>query len=343
MNRYAVEKLTDENEKAWSHFNETHEYGSIFHTIEWKNIFTESLNVPDHYFIVSDEKGIAALCPFMEDTIKMFRGMVTLPHADYSHILFRERMIDPVLVQTILDHCRIIAKARNLSYIHITTFLDMLPELPDVQYLLYPRHCTMKIALEQSPPEYIWNTVFHNSLRRKVNAFKKDGFVLEEANTPEGIKTFYETYQSNSTNQQFIVHPLHHFQRLGDAFLPDRMKILLLSKDEVQYGSLLFFLFPPQKTAYFVYVGINREAMKQLPKVYHVSLGLHWEAIQRLYAWGYKGICLGKTPDDPTNLYYHQKENLGGQVEYSNHVLVPTSPIFATVYKTFSRIKGRGV
>ena len=122
MTDYRIEELNPNNEKDWEEFNKKTDCGSFFHTLKWKNILNNSFSYKLHYFLIYFEGKVIAICPFCENTIKGFRGLMPPPNSDHRELVIKKQNCTHLLIKELLNKTNEILKSKKLSFILISTF-----------------------------------------------------------------------------------------------------------------------------------------------------------------------------------------------------------------------------
>lgn len=153
MADYFVEELCLDNEKDWKEFNEKTYGGSFFHTLKWKSILERCFNVRSYYFLVYDKDKVIAVCPFYENTIKGFKGLMLLPHSDYHSILLNKQNFNHLVGEIIINKCQEISKRNRLSFILITTLSEEIKDyFNSYNPITYPSGRNMLLDLKENSP-----------------------------------------------------------------------------------------------------------------------------------------------------------------------------------------------
>jgi hypothetical protein len=337
---YFVEELNPDNEKDWEQFNEKTDGGSFFHTLKWKNILERSLNFKSHYFLIYNNDRVISICPFYENKLKGFRGLMVLPDSDYHNILIDNNVTDHLFFNKILKKTKEIAKKSKLIFISITTLKeDIQNSFNNFSPLKYPLEGNMILDINKNKPEKIWREIFNRlgkgKPRERIRKFEIENFTLNEANSIEDLKIFYKYYKENLEYKNLNAFLFTHFEQLWKMYSKNEMRITLLQKNDVYYGGLLAFLYSPKKTLYMRYFSLNRN----IAGTYSPSYYLYWDAILKASELGFNTVSFGATPLDINSINYRTKIKFGCIYEKQYSVIFPLSSLFKLSYKTYTFLK----
>ena len=97
MAAYCVEELGPRSNDDWNRLNLSSEGGSIYHTLEWREILERSFGIRSRYLLIYDDEEPIALCPWFEQSFMRLKGLVLLPESDLSNLI-NERPWDRDLI-----------------------------------------------------------------------------------------------------------------------------------------------------------------------------------------------------------------------------------------------------
>ncbi|WP_292365254.1 GNAT family N-acetyltransferase [Methanoculleus sp. UBA208] len=287
---YSIEPLSESNACRWEEFVNRSREGTPFHGVRWKNALEDVLKLKVRYYLILDDRKVIGICPFVEQSMKRFRGLNGIPRSEYNNIILDETF-DADHINDILS-----LFSKRYSFLYFNTY-D--PGLPDkIGYHTVPNEDGSNVILDlnRNPPETIWKEILSKDERYKVTRFEKGGFTVQEMEQGHGIEQFYRYYSDNLNRINGYVLPFTFFQRLLDAFSQNEVRIALLTRNGVFAGGNLAILDPARKTAYFQYLALNRD----LPNKYSPTYYLSWEGINWAWENGYERISLGRErPDNP--------------------------------------------
>ncbi|VVB59228.1 FemAB family protein [uncultured archaeon] len=333
MTIYNIEELNHSNENDWEEFNKKTDGGSFFHTLKWKNIIENSFNSKLHYYLIYFDDKVIAICPFCENTIKGFRGLIPISPSDYRHLLIGKQDFNHLeeIIKKIIEISR---KDKN-SFVMITTInqevKDYLKKNSSLPYPFFRGTGNFVLNLKENPPEKIWQENFKWKTRNSIRKFEKDGFTIREATSIDDLKFFYKYYKMNLEYRNRIPYHFSHFERLWDTYSLTEMRIILLCRDEKVHGGLLLFIYPPSRTVYLRHIAIDRN----LGARYKLDVYLCWQSIRFASDINFDTVCFGETPNDPNETVYKYKKSFGCSYENIYSYVFPFSFAFRMGYNMY--------
>lgn len=339
MDGYQIEDLNSSNARDWEHFNEIADGGSFFHSLKWKRILERSFKLRPHYFLVYHDGEVAAICPFFENNLKYFKGLVSLPYSDFCHIAIADGHAHPSVINEIYARCMEITRQEKLAFLQMSVnkpaIRDQMMQYTDLPPLVSGN---MVLNLEELTPEKIWNDVFSakGGQRKFIKRFVRDGCTIEEVRDLKDLELFYHYYNENLEQKHVrTFNQVSFFNTIWDIYSPADMRITLLKKDDFIYGGLFAYLYPPNSTIYLVHLALNRD----IPNTYHPPYYLFWDIIEKAYEMGYRRVCFGGTPYNPENVVYKQKKGFGCEYHFKYSLFIPCSYIFRYGYNMYYLMK----
>jgi hypothetical protein len=316
---YYIERLNESNAVKWEEFNNNSNEGSFFHSLKWKQIIENTLDLRTQYYLLFKNNNVLGILPFVEQKIYLFNGLVPLPGTEYNYAIIRDYS-DPSVFQDITK-ALYNENQRKISFISFSTIHREIIDNVQKEFPVFPYADAgfMTLDLQESPPQKIWDNFSKKGGQRKfIRRFHENGFKVTELKDRDDLKVFYRYFQENM-NHLGVKPPLFsHFTYLRNIFSSDEMRIILLSKDSTVAGGALMFTHKPQKTVYLHYLSLNRS----LPTTYHPSYYLYWEGINWAWKNNFETVALGGQHKDEKNPRYIMKKNFGGIFKpiYSNMI-----------------------
>ncbi|MDN7023722.1 GNAT family N-acetyltransferase [Methanoculleus sp. FWC-SCC1] len=328
---YSLQELSEENAAVWESFNNRSPEGTFFHSLKWKSVLEDALNLDLKYWILYKGREAVGILPSKTRRLPFLKGLDPIPYSECNSILL-DTDFNPHDLNAILS-----LFAQKYRYLFLNVNEASLVD--HIGYDHYPADDTgnMILNLRQRPPDSIWESFPAKKGQRKfIRRFDEKSFTIREICREEAIQQFYRYYVENLTRMQGDILPLSFFQRLLETFSPADMRITSLAKGDLYAGGLLTFLHPAGRTAYFQYLSLNRN----LPGTFHPTYPLFWEGL--VWAWnnGYDTIFLGRQKLDPTNTRFRIKADFGADHVpiYSRVVLL--SKMAALPYRMKNALAG---
>lgn len=315
---YSIEALSESTVHKWEEFNNRSPEGTLFHSIRWKNILEDTLNLRLRYYLIFEDQRVIGICPFIERSTGIFRGLASLPYSEFTNIVL-EKPFDPGHFNEILS-----LFAEDNAFLHITTYDPNLIDRIQHDSFIIENSGNMMLDLKQRPPESIWSN-FSRNMRYNIQIFNKKGFQIREARQHADVETFYRYYAENMAHIQGKVLPFSFFQKLRDSFPSTELRITILANDDVTAGGSLAILDPARRVAYYEYLALNRE----LPNRYTPTYPIYWDLVNWAQDSGCEKLSFGRQSLDPGNPRYQCKTKFGA--EYA-----PISSRFVVLSKTVS-------
>ncbi|MDG6257142.1 MAG: GNAT family N-acetyltransferase [Methanomicrobiaceae archaeon] len=339
MDVYHIEELNSSNARDWEHFNENANVGSFFHSLKWKRIIERSFGIKPHYFLVYEGDDVAAICPFFENNLKYFKGLVSLPYSDFCHVAIENGRACDALIREIYSRCMDTTRQEKLAFLqmsaHTPHIRDMMMRYTDLPPLVSGN---MVLHLDELTPDQIWNNIFSakGGQRKFINRFIREGCTIEEVRDLKDLELFYHYYNENLEQKHVrSFNQTSFFTTIWDIYSPEDMRITLLRKDDFIFGGLFAYLFPPNRTIYLVHLALNRA----IPNTYHPPYYLFWDIIEKACEMGYQHISFGGTANNPENPVYRQKSGFGCDYEFKYSLFMPCSPLFRYGYNFYHFMK----
>lgn len=316
-----VEKLSDEEE--WERFVVASPDGTFYHSLKWKKVLEEAFSLGTEYLVIRDDSGrLVGVCPFaVTSKLGIFRILDSLPESDFGGPLVAEETSGEAL-QALNSHLPELCRHKGITYAKI--------RCPDEatrggfrakDMTVDTSTGSMNLDLERTPSNFLWDEVFtqKSGQRTYIRRFEKDGFQNIEARDLNDLDTFYRLYNSNMTYIGGAPYPYSFFRLLWDALHPDYFNILLTVGGGRCIGGEGFFTYPPRRTAYQIYIGLDRNVETQ----YRTYFFLSWGLIKWCEAKGFRAVSFGGTPSDTDSPNYVSKSRFGAAFNQDYVVCLP--------------------
>lgn len=323
---YHLERLSDENADDWDQFNNTSSEGDLFHSLKWKEIIEKGSDTRTQYYLLYKGEEVFGLLPLVEHNVHFFRGLspVNDPHLlcailrDYS---------DPSAMEYVVGAFRSIKFDRKpLSFVRLSVSNEeTLDRITRYTLFRLPDIGDMVLNLSEVPPEELWKTFSAKKGQRKfIRRFDENGFCVTEAESQEDLDLFYKYYAENIKHIGGKPQPYSRISELRGSMSGD-VRITLLSKGSVVAGGMLMISDRSRRILYTTYLSLNRN----LPKTYHPSYYLWWEAIN--WAWDNHlvKVSFGAQRLEEENPRYRIKYDFGARFQPIHSGTIPLTKAFA--------------
>lgn len=316
-----VEKLS--NEEEWEQFIVNAAGGTFYHTLRWKRVLEESFSFDTEYLVIRDESGhLVGACPFaLTKKLGLFKILDSLPESDFGGPLV-ETSRAPAALKALNEYLQEFYPKQGVTYAKIRCPDETTASYFDAKGMTTDTSSgSMNLDLAQSPSDFIWNEIFtqKSGQRTYIRRFEKDGFQNITARDLSDLEAFYDLYYSNMKYIGGAPHPYSFFRLLWDKLYPEYFNIILTAGNGKYIGGEGFFLFPPKKTVYQIYIGLDRKVETQYRTYFYLSWGL----IKWCEQNGYRVVSFGGTPSDPMSTNYVQKSKFGGQFNQDYVICLP--------------------
>lgn len=325
MGDYHLERLSDENADEWDRYNSTSPEGGLFHSLKWKEIIEKGSDTRTQYYLLYKGEEVFGLLPLVEHNVHFFRGLSPVNDPQRLRAILRDYS-DPFAMQYVVDALQSIKFDRKpLSFVRLSVSNEeTLDRITRYTLLRLPDIGDMVLDLSEVPPEELWKTFSAKKGQRKfIRRFDENGFSVTEAESQEDLDQFYRYYAENIKRIGGTLQPYSRISDLRDS-MPDDVRITLLSKGSIVAGGMLMLSDRSRRTVYTTYLSLNRD----LPKTYHPSYYLWWEAIN--WAWDHhlEKVSFGAQRLEEDNPRYRIKYDFGARFQPLYSGMIPLTKTF---------------
>lgn len=325
MGDYHLERLTDENADEWDRFNSGSPEGSLFHSLKWKRIMEKGSESRMQYYLLYRGEQAFGIFPLVEHKVRFFQGLSPADDPQRLHAILKDYS-DPVAIQHVIGALQSIERDRKpLSFIRLSvSHEETLDLITRYTLLRLPDIGDMVLDLSELPPEELWNSFSAKKGQRKfIRRFDENGFSITEADSPEDLDLFYKYYEENIKHIGGKLQPYSRISALRDS-MPDDVRITLLSKGSIVAGGMLMIADRSRRILYTTYLSLNRN----LPKTYHPSYYLWWDAIN--WAWDNRleRVSFGAQRLEEDNPRYRIKYDFGARFQPLHSGMIPLTKTF---------------
>lgn len=325
---YSIETLSESNVHQWEEFNRRSREGTLFHSAGWKNILEDVLNVKTRYYLIVEGRRVVGLCPGVEQSAGVFRGLTSIPHSEFNNLVLDDSF-DIGRFDEALSHF-----AKRYSFLHFNTYNPAVLDGTHREAFGIEETGNMVLNVRQKSPDEVWSS-FSRNMRYNIQIFENRGFKIREVHQRSEIRRFYRYYVENLTHIRGDILPFSFFERLHEVF-PDRVKVAVLTNDDVFAGGWLTLLSPEKKAAYYQYLALNRSLSNQYTPTYPI----YWDLVNRAWDNGYETLSFGRQKFDPGSPRYLIKAKFGAEYVPIHSKLVPLSKAASLAYLARRKISG---
>lgn len=210
-----VEYLT-ENDPRWDLYVKEHPWGTIYHTIAWKNIVENHFNKKTRYVYVENKDEIRAVLPLVVFKSKIFGAfIVSFPYVNYGGMLYSCEQSKNLLLE----------QAKQFLAVNLSEFIEFRTYQADAFDLPVK---TSKVTYYLSLPsdEDSLMKQFKSKLRSQIRRPIKEGMYSKVLGA-EGLAAFYDIFAKKMRDLGTPVYSKLFFQTILDE-LPDHSNIMLV-------------------------------------------------------------------------------------------------------------------
>ncbi len=279
-----VARVQDGRYAAWDTFVQNHEFGSIFHTIAWRNSVERTFGHKDSYLLAERDGAIVGVLPmFLVDSRFVGRLLTSVPCAVEGGVLASDGEAAGVL----FHEATRIATACDCAAIDLRSERAAFPDVPIVE-----RYVGFRRELPESAADVLgW-------LPRKARAAARNGrhkFGLSISYGAEHLREVWRLYSISMRRLASLNYPYRFFETLVEL-TPQRHWVSLVRWNGKPVAGLLTLLFKDRVVPYFL--GTTSEA-----KRCSAANFIYLDAMERGVAAGYRIFDFGRSRRDNTGSF----------------------------------------
>lgn len=321
----SVQFATSKDKDNWNHVAELSDYGTIFHTWEWKCVIEQSFGDTAYSIVAKEDDKIVGIFPLFSrpmlvenkfhKCIEPFSNnfqVLWSPHPRAwgygGPIALPDR--ESVVIQSLFNFAeQFVHKNKRFVDWRISSFCD--PNIKNIflrdnEYLSNVRQTSILKLSEDV--ELLWNNLKKQTRNGVRKAIKENIEVVEASHISE-IKEMYRILCKDLYERTEIPrNPYIYFRAIWDILVPaKKAKFLLARYDGKLIGSII--LFYHESMMFYEHAASLRQYSKLQPN--NVLL---WKAIEEGSANGFKFFDLGGMPLDEEDGIYKFKNGWGGDI-----------------------------
>lgn len=329
---FNVKLLQDYDFKEYTEFLKDQKNGTIFHTIEWKNVLKDTFNYEPMYLLVKDSEGaLIGICPaFLVKTL--FKDVVvSQPFFEYGGPLIADGFKGAC--KDILKYYKNFVESNHIKYVE----LRGLP-YGENKYQTYNESGYVKqlkaydYYINIGKMDYekdIWNGLYNNKVRNSVRKGIKNGVEIKEE---DNIYTYYDLYLKTMGRLGSPTFPKTMFENIC-KYCKSLFRFTLAYSGDVPIAGLLSLCYKNK-------ISIVSNVSCLMSQEYNANDVLYNELIEYATTNGFEIIDFGRTR--PNSSYEKYKKKWGAsKVDLYSYIYPPNAAKSADPYKyylTFSRI-----
>ncbi|MFH2044602.1 MAG: GNAT family N-acetyltransferase [Pseudomonadota bacterium] len=294
----AFQILDPESYEKWDDELSMLHHCSVFHSIAWSKVLSDSYNYIPCYFTSYNKDELSSIVPMLDikSTITGRRG-VCLPFTDYCDPLISEG----TKFQDIFDQIIKYAAKHNWKYIELRGGDKYLPDA-----VVSSGFFGHRINLLRKENEIY--KLLKNTFKRNIKKADISGVSVHFLSTLEAIKEFYKLNCITRKRHGLPPQPYRFFKNIYKYIISKELGIVTLASYNKKYIAGAVFLHFGEEAIY-KYGASNIRYQNLRPN----NLVM-WEAIKWYAKKGYKSLSLGRT--EPKNHGLRQFKLGMGAEEY---------------------------
>jgi len=305
---YTVVNYIDTYRSQWDSFAK--EYGTVFHTIGWKDVLEKTFALETHYFMAMDENNqIKAIAPIAIGRNLLLKKVgMALPFVNYLDLCAADDNAKDLIAEKITS----LLKAEGLAYIELR-FKDSC--LNDKNAGRQEDNYTFILPIEDTE-EKVMALSSSNNRNHIRKTYKNQWFT-----SSIGWKSLDEFYKVYSHTMKRLGSPcpsMDFFTNIRDLMWEN---VYLLTISDAETDSVIggMTLFTWKDTVYYQWGGALETYNKK-----HVNNFMYWEAIKFCISNGYKFLDLGRSPKDSGT--YNFKNHFGAEPQKLTYYRMSQKP-----------------
>ncbi|MCH9002423.1 MAG: FemAB family PEP-CTERM system-associated protein [Planctomycetes bacterium] len=282
--RCTVARLQNGQCAAWDTFVKNHEFGSIFHTIAWRDTVKQTFGHEDIYLLAERDGVIVGVLPmFLVNSRFAGRLLMSVPCAVEGGVL----AVDGEAADALFNEAKRIATERNCAAIDLRSERAAFPSIPIVD-----RYVGFRRELPDSADDVLgW-------LPRKARAAARNGrhkFRLSISYGDEHLREVWRLYTISMRRLASLNYPYRFFETLVKR-TPGSHWVSLVRWNGKPVAGLVTLLFKDRVVPYFL--GTTSEA-----KRCSAANFIYLDSMERGVAAGYRIFDFGRSRRDNTGSF----------------------------------------
>lgn len=205
---------------GWDERLARHPDATVFHTVAWARVLSETYGYLPAYFIAMEEGRLAALLPFMEirSWLTGTRG-VSLPFTDECPPILPDGMPFDEAAREVISRGR----SRHWRTIELRGRCRGMENFPaSAEYLTH--------ELDLTPGEAVLIAKYRSNVQRNIRKAEKSGISVAPDSTPAGVREFYRLNCMTRQEHGLPPQPVRFFENLRSHVLEKGFGTLLFAR-----------------------------------------------------------------------------------------------------------------
>jgi len=317
--KLCIKVIGSDQQIAWDAYIDSHSEGTLFHTLDWRNVVTSVFNHRPYFLVAKADDRIAGILPmYLVKSIFGGRMLVSVPYAVSGGILADGDDIR----RRLWEEAKRLAVELRCSVLDLRSTNAAVPELPVIhRYVGFSRELPKK-------SDEVLNCLPRKARAAARNARDKYGLTVSFGHTD--LRMIWKLYTRNMRRLGSIAYPFAFFRAIV-RHLPNAHWLSVVYREGRPVASLLTLLHRDRVMPYLA--GFSREARECSAANF-----LYFTLMERAVTEGYRTFDFGRSRIDnqgsfdfkrfqgfePTPLEYQQWSVSGRGVNLS-----PSNPAFS--------------
>lgn len=275
----SVSGLTKASETKWDQFVAGHPDGTIFHSLQWRNLISSVYGHEPFYLTAFDSERLIGVLPmFLINSSLGGRMMVSVPYAVGGGVLASDHSVASAL----RDHALNLASANRCATLELRSEEALFSDVPVLdRYVGFSRELPNK-------PEDVLEWIPRKARAAARNARDKFGLTIAFRHTD--LRTVWRLYTRNMRRLASIAYPFRFFTSIRGNLRGTHWICVVKRKDEPM-ASLVTLMFGDRVMPYLV--GFGNDARRC-----NAANFLYYSVMQKAVASGYRIFDFGRSRID---------------------------------------------
>lgn len=295
--------LQPKDEASWESFVRAHPERTPYHLLAWRAVTREGLGHEPYHLCAraADGSVVGALPLFLVRGLFGAR-LVSVPMRDRGGVLAASREAARRLVDAAVG----LARDLDVKYLELKSLGSLDQEILDA-HDLHVGNCWVTTRVNLSPGrDALWKTMDKDAVRWAVNRAKREGVVVEAAESMAGIHQFHALFARTRLSMGIPPFPLALFEAIFRHFLQHgRGQLLLARREKVWIGGLVS-LWSDTDTFIPAYAAPQREHRKLYP-----SESVFWHSMEWAIERGFRCYDFGADSQRQSGLLWFKRKWTG--------------------------------
>lgn len=282
-----------DNISEWNDYVNRSDKSTIYHQIEWKDVFEKSFNHKPYYLVVKREGTVKGVLPLLLVSSRLFgKQLVSLPLHCVTGACAEDDEAQRKLIEAAIE----IAKREHVDYFELRST----SKTPG-PFITRENKASFVLNLADGQ-EKLWKG-FKKQIRNRVRKAESSGLSVSFGR--ENLEEFYKTYALHMKSLGLPMPGLSFYRTVLNTF-PKNSHIAVVAYKGKTIGAKFFMSY--KDIVYLIWGASLKQYSEYMPNYL-----LTWETIKYAINLGFQYCDFGRSTID-TGPYYF-KESWGGQMK----------------------------